>query len=41
MAEAGADLADFASEKHFTSWLGLCPNNEQSGGKSCTEKRAR
>ena len=33
MAECGADLSAFASEKNFTSWLGLCPTNEQSGGK--------
>ena len=31
IAEAGADLSAFPSEKHFTSWLGLCPTNEQSG----------
>jgi transposase len=33
MAEAGADLSAFPTEKQFTSWLGLCPTNEQSGGK--------
>jgi transposase len=33
IAEAGADLHDFASEKRFTSWLGLTPTNEKSGGK--------
>jgi transposase len=33
MTEAGDDLEDFDSEKHFTSWLGLCPTNETSGGK--------
>jgi len=33
IAEAGADLNSFASEKNFASWLGLCPTNEQSGGK--------
>jgi hypothetical protein len=33
IAEAGADLSAFPSEKQFTSWLGLCPMNEQSGGK--------
>jgi hypothetical protein len=33
IAEAGADLSAFPSEKQFTSWLGLCPTNEQSGGK--------
>jgi transposase len=38
VAEAGTDLADFDSEKHFTSWLGLCPTNEQSGGKILKRK---
>jgi transposase len=33
MAETGTDLEAYASEGHFTSWLGLCPTNEQSGGK--------
>ena len=33
IAEAGADLSAFPSEKHFTSWLGLCPTNEQSGAR--------
>jgi len=33
MAEAGADLSAFPTERHFTSWLGLCPSNEKSGGK--------
>jgi len=33
IAEAGADLNAFPSEKQFASWLGLCPTNEQSGGK--------
>jgi hypothetical protein len=31
--EAGADLSAFPSQKHFTSWLGLTPTNQQSGGK--------
>jgi transposase len=30
IAEVGADLSAFPSEKQFTSWLGLCPTNEQS-----------
>jgi transposase len=38
VTEAGADLAAFASEKHFTSWLGLCPTDEQSGGKILRRK---
>jgi transposase len=33
VAECGADLSGFPSEKQFTSWLGLVPTNEQSGGK--------
>jgi hypothetical protein len=33
IAESGADLIAFASEKNFTSWLGLCPTNEKSGGR--------
>src|SRR6516165_6272213 len=33
IAECGADLSAFPSEKQFTSWLGLVPTNEQSSGK--------
>ena len=33
IAEVGADRNTFPSEKQFTSWLGLCPTHEQSGGK--------
>ena len=33
IAEAGADLSAFPREQQFTSWLGLCPTNEKSGGK--------
>ena len=32
-AEAGWDLKAFPSEKHFSSWLGLCPNRKVTGGK--------
>jgi transposase len=41
MAEAGADLDAFPSEKHFASWLGLCPTNERSGGKILNRKTRR
>src|SRR5215467_6098806 len=33
IAECGADLSAFPSAQQFTSWLGLVPTNDQSGGK--------
>lgn len=33
LTEVGPDLTRFPSEKHFASWLGLCPDNRISGGK--------
>jgi transposase len=33
LAECGRDTAAFPTEKHFASWLGLCPNNRITGGK--------
>jgi transposase len=33
ISECGFDMNVFATEKHFTSWLGLCPNNQITGGK--------
>jgi transposase len=33
LSEVGRDLSKWKSEKHFTSWLGLCPNFKRSGGK--------
>jgi hypothetical protein len=34
IAEAGADLSAFPSEKQFGSWLGLCPLTSKAGAKS-------
>lgn len=31
--EIGPDLSKFPTDKHFASWLGLCPDNRISGGK--------
>ena len=31
--EVGRDLSRFPTAGHFVSWLGLCPDNDQSGGK--------
>jgi len=33
LAELGPDLSKFRSAAAFSSWMGLCPNNEISGGK--------
>jgi transposase len=33
IAEVGTDLSRFPSDKHFASWLGLCPGTRISGGK--------
>jgi hypothetical protein len=33
IAEIGLDMRRWKSEKHFASWLGLCPDNRISGGK--------
>jgi transposase len=33
IAEVGTNLDAFPTERHFASWLGLCPGNETSGGK--------
>jgi transposase len=30
LAEIGVDVSRFPTEKHFVSWLGLCPRNAQS-----------
>jgi len=29
----GIDMGRFATEKHYSSWLGLCPNHQIPGGK--------
>lgn len=33
ISEIGTDLSRFPDDKHFTSWLGLCPGTRISGGK--------
>ena len=32
-AEIGNDMSRWPSEKHFASWLGLCPDHRISGGQ--------
>jgi transposase len=33
ISEVGVDMSRWKTEKHFASWLGLCPDNRISGGK--------
>jgi transposase len=41
IAEVGLDMNKWASAKHFTSWLGLAPNNKISGGKVLSSRTKR
>ena len=41
MSEVGADMSRFASDKHFASWLGLCPGTKITGGKVLSGKTKR
>jgi transposase len=41
LTEVGPDLSRFKTEKHFTSWLGLCPDNRISGGKVLSRRTRR
>ncbi len=33
LIEIGPDIGVFASREHFAAWAGLCPGNNESGGK--------
>src|SRR5438067_6693141 len=37
LSEIGVDVSRFPTEKHFASWLGLCPRQQQSN--RTTKKR--
>ena len=32
ISEVGLDMSRWKTEKHFASWLGLCPDKRTSGG---------
>jgi transposase len=41
ISETGTDMSRFASDKHFASWLGLCPGTRITGGKVLSGKTKR
>ena len=34
LSEVGTDVGKFASAEHFASWMGLCPDNRITGGRT-------
>lgn len=40
-SEVGFDMTAWKTEKHFASWLGLCPGTKKSGGKVLNNKTKR
>ena len=40
-SEVGFDMSCWKTEKHFSSWLGLCPGTKRSGGKTLDSKTKR
>ncbi len=40
-SEVGFDMIPWKTEKHFASWLGLCPGTRRSGGKVLNSKTKR
>jgi len=41
LTEVGPNISGFKTEKHFCSWLGLCPDNRISGGKVLSSRTRR
>jgi transposase len=40
-SEVGFDMTPWKTEKHFASWLGVCPGTKRSGGKVLQNKTKR
>jgi transposase len=40
-SEVGFDMTPWKTEKHFASWLGVCPGTKKSGGKVLHNKTKR
>jgi transposase len=41
VSECGTDMTAFPTEKNFTSWLGICPNNRKTGGRIRSRRSRR
>jgi len=41
VSETGTDMSKWPTEKHFTSWLGLCPQHKGSAGKIRSRRTRR
>jgi transposase len=41
ISECGMDMSRFPSEKNFTSWLAVCPNNRVTGGRIRSRRTRR
>lgn len=41
ISELGSDMTKWPTVKHFTSWLGLCPNFKKTGGEVKSSRTRR
>jgi transposase len=43
LAEIDVDVSRFPTEKHFASWLGVCPRQQESNNtkKKCTPRKGK
>jgi transposase len=38
VSETGVDMTQWLTDKHFSSWLGLCPGSKKSGGRNYSSR---
>lgn len=41
LAETGTDMSRFPTDRHLTSWAGVCPGNNKTGGKQKSGKTTK